>query len=558
MRKKGIIISIAALLIAIITVSTVSVKDKEFKIVKNLDIFYSLFKELNYYYVDDTDPEKLIQDGINGMLKSLDPYTSFIPESELDEFAFMTTGKYGGIGALIRTAGDYTLIAEPYEGFPAQKAGLMAGDTIVKIDDTSIKSMKIKKVSDRLKGEPETKVKIFVKRIGEDKILSFNVLRKQIKIDNVPYYGMISDKIGYIKLSNFTQNASLEVANAINDLKSQGANGLILDLRGNPGGLLIESVKIANLFIDKGMEIVSTKGKVKNWQNSYITEEKPLDTEIPLAVLVNRGSASASEIVAGSIQDLDRGIIIGQRTFGKGLVQTTRPLSYNTRLKVTTAKYYIPSGRCIQAIDYSHRNEDGSVGNVPDSLISEFKTKNGRTVYDGGGVTPDIKEDRRIYGKITMDLHRQGILFSYGTYFRSKHETIPPVLEFTVTDDIYNDFIAYVSSREFEYETESDIALKALIEKAKKEKYYDKSKKAFDNLIDELNHDLHEDLQLVREEVSELLRQEIVVRYYYQKGQIQTSLIDNEYIEEAINVLSDESAYDSILQNEKEGVMVMN
>lgn len=557
MKKKGIIIVVAILTLAI-SISSVSNKDKEFKIIKNLDIFYSLFKELNYFYVDETDPEKLIEDGINGMLRSLDPYTSFIPESELDEFAFMTTGKYGGIGALIRSAGDFTIISEPYEGFPAQSSGLMAGDTILEIDNSTIEKLKIKDVSNRLKGDPDTKVKIKVKRPGIDKPISISVMRKQIKIDNVPYFGMIDDKTGYINLSNFTRNAASEVENALTSLKEEGAKGIILDLRNNPGGLLIEAVNISNIFIDKNTEVVSTKGKVKNWQKSYQTEYKGVDTKIPLAVLVNRGSASASEIVSGSLQDLDRAVIVGQRTFGKGLVQTTRPLSYNTKLKVTTAKYYIPSGRCIQAIDYSHRNADGSVGTIPDSLINEFKTKNGRVVYDGGGIMPDIDIKSKTYKKLSSDLHRNGLLYEFATYFRIKNESILPANEFDITDEIYEAFKEFVSTKEFEYETESDLALKDLIEKAKKEKYYEISKEAFENLASSIDHDTKKDLDLVRDEISDILRQEIVVRYYYQKGQIRSSLINDEYIEKALEVLKDEKAYNALLQIQDEEVVAMN
>ncbi len=556
--KKRRVLYVLAIVFLVTSIAAVSVKDKEFKIIKNLDIFYSLFKELNYFYVDETDPEKLIKDGIDGMLGSLDPYTTFIPESELDDFAFMTTGKYGGIGALIRTAGDYTLISEPYEGFPAMEAGLRAGDTIVEIDNKSIKNLNIKEVSDRLKGEPNTKVKLEIIRPGSEKQLSFHVVRKQIKINNVPYADMIDDKTGYINLKNFTQDASEEVESALKNLKNKGAKNIILDLRGNPGGLLIEAVNIANIFVDKGTEVVSTRGKVKNWEKSYVTEYRPTDTEIPIAVLVNRGSASASEIVSGAIQDLDRGIIIGQRTFGKGLVQTTRPLSYNSKLKVTTAKYYIPSGRCIQAIDYSHHNPDGSVGNIPDSLISEFKTKNGRLVYDGGGIRPDITIERKNYKKITSDLHRNNLFFDYATHFRIEHDSIPPVEIFRITDEIYEDFIDFVASKKFEYETESDIALKELIEKATKEKYYDKSKEAFENLEHQLDHDIRSDLLLVRDEIDDILRQEIVLRYYYQKGQIRSGLLTDEAVKKAIEVLNDKESYNTLLNIKEEEVLVLD
>lgn len=372
--KKGIVI----VCIIFSSITLWSFVDNDFKIAKSLDIYFNLFKELNFYYVDDVDPEKLIKSSINGMLESLDPYTTYIPESDADDFKFQVSGQYGGIGALIRKIGDNVVIAEPYEGFPAAKAGLKAGDIITSIDSKPVNNKNVSDVSEMLKGIPETDVNIEISRPGIEKPLKKKLTRQKITIPNVPYYGIVRDSVGYIRLTNFTPDAGKDVGEALTELKKEHAKAIILDLRNNPGGLLIEAVNVANNFLPKDQLIVFTKGKIKESFKKYLTAAEPIDTVIPLTVLVNRGSASASEIVAGSLQDLDRAVIVGQRTFGKGLVQQTRPLSYNTQLKVTTAKYYIPSGRCIQALDYSHRNEDGSVGYVPDSLIKEYKTKMGR------------------------------------------------------------------------------------------------------------------------------------------------------------------------------------
>jgi carboxyl-terminal processing protease len=392
----------------------ISFSTDDFKLIKSLEIYYSLFRELNLFYVDETDPEKLVESSINGMLEDLDPYTSFIPESDQENFNFMTTGQYGGIGALIRRNGEYAIVAEPYFNFPAAKNDLKAGDTILFIDGVSMKGKEISYISDHLKGTPGTPVRVTLRRIGVKNEFEKTLIREKIVINNVPYYGMIDDHIGYIRLANFTTDAAKEVKNALVELRRKHApTGIILDLRGNPGGLLIEAVDIANLFVEYGQEIVSTKGRVNQWDYTYKTRGIPVDTKIPLAVLVNSSSASASEIVAGSMQDLDRGIIVGQRTYGKGLVQTTRNLAYNSKLKVTTAKYYIPSGRCIQALDYSNRNEDGSVGTIPDSLISEYQTKNSRKVFDGGGILPDIITTPWNLSQFTISLYTQNIIFDY-------------------------------------------------------------------------------------------------------------------------------------------------
>lgn len=544
-KKFWLIISFTILLLFGFTYS----KDKEFEIIKNLDIFYSLFRELNLFYVDETDPKKLVEASIDGMLKSLDPYTTYISADEQENFAFMTTGEYGGIGALIRRAGEYTIIAEPYEGFPAQKAGLKAGDTVFSIDGITTRGKEISEVSEMLKGSPNTPVNLNLKRWGETKSKDVKLIREQITIPNIPYYGLIKDRIGYIRLTNFTKNAGDETRNALKQLISEGAGSVIIDLRGNPGGLLIESVNVTNLFVEKGKEIVSTRGRVKQWDALYKTGNPPVDTAIAVVVLVNRASASASEIVAGALQDLDRAVIVGQKTFGKGLVQTTRPLSYDAQLKVTTAKYYIPSGRCIQAVDYSNRNEDGSVGVIPDSLIREFTTRNGRKVYDGGGISPDVPVDPEPPGNITISLYTKNLIFDYATKYAAAHETFHSIGNMSFSDPEYADFLAFISTRNYDYITESDDKLTELIGIARSEKYYEGAEKEFDALKKKLAHDKEKDLQTFKDEIKALIIEEIAGRYYYQKGKARASLIHDKALDKAMEICEDGELYRSLLMN---------
>ncbi len=554
MNRKQVKWGVSIILVLTISFGLVSFNSdkRNFEIVKNLDIFYTLFRELNSYYVDETDPAKLIKTSIDDMLKSLDPYTNYIPESAIDDFKFMTTGEYAGIGALISKQDDYVVISEPYEGFPAQKAGLKAGDKLISIDGKNIVGKKTSDVSDLLKGQANTTVKLKVERPGKKKSLSIEIEREKIQINPVPWYGMIDDETGYIVLSSFTQGCSNNIKEAFLDLRDkQGAKKMVLDLRGNPGGLLDEAVKLSNLFLPNGTEIVSTRGKVKQWDKVYNATRQPIDTVMPLAVLVSRGSASASEIVSGSLQDMDRAVIIGQRTFGKGLVQTTRNLSYNAKLKVTTAKYYIPSGRCIQAIDYAHRNDDGSVGLVPDSLITEFKTKNGRPVYDGGGVSPDIKVKQNKYGNITYALVMQQMFFNFATQFVLENSSIGSVDNFTITDDIYNDFKKFVlAKKDFVYESKTQDLFDEMKEVAKKEDYFDAAKEDFDALEKMLKLDVNKDLDLFNEEIKELLGIEIVKRYYYQKGSVQFALKRDAELDAAKKLLGDINEYNGLLDGE--------
>lgn len=547
-KTKKAVIAIVGVCLLSISFYSFKQDDKNFQIAKNLDIFYTLFRELNLFYVDDVNPDKLVKTSIDKMLESLDPYTNYISEDDVEDFRFMTTGEYAGIGALISKQKEKIVIAEPYEGFPAQKSGLRAGDVLLEVAGKSTAKLSTEDVSNLLKGPAGKTVTLKIERLGEKKPLNIDIVREKIQIDPVPYYGMLDKETGYIRLSNFTSDCTERVKAAFLDLKEkQGAKALVLDLRSNPGGLLMESVRVSNLFISKGQEIVSTKGKVKQWDKVYKATENALDTVMPIAVLVNRGSASASEIVAGAIQDLDRGIIIGTRTFGKGLVQTTRDLSYNAKLKITTAKYYMPSGRCIQALDYTHRNEDGSVGAIPDSLITKYSTRKGRIVFDGGGVAPDITVKDETLSSLSANLITQSVVFNYATYFNSKTDKVAPPEEFTVTDEMYADFIQFVKKEEdFKYESKTEEEFDKLLEVAKKEKYYDVSKAEFEALKVKLGHDIDKDLVNFKDEVSEILTDEIISRYYYQKGAIKAALKDDEDVEKALEILHQPDGYASI------------
>jgi len=524
--------------------------DNYFELNKNLDVFTTIFRELSVFYVDPINAEEMVTAGIDEMLDGLDPYTTFIPEEAADDYRFMTTGQYGGVGALIGQRNNQVVITDPYEGFPAQKFGLMAGDIIRTIDGKSTKGLEYDDVSKMLKGAPNTTLTIVVDRPSSNGFETMNktITRAEIQIKNVPYFGVIEGNVGYIRLSGFTDNAGQEVENAVKDLiQKKKVSGLILDLRGNPGGLLNEAVNIVNVFIDKGQDVVSTKGKVKEWDKLYKTYKSPVDTKTPLVILVNSGSASAAEIVSGSLQDFDRGVVIGQRTFGKGLVQTTRPLAYNTQLKVTTAKYYIPSGRCIQALDYTHRNADGSVGKVPDSLMSEFKTKGGRKVYDGGGVNPDFVTSTLTYSSITQILSAKYLLFDYATQYKIKHPSIADAKSFRLTDVEYADFISWLSNKEYDYETESEAKLEALKQKAEKEKCFQTIQPEYSAVSAKLKVDKSSDLKLHEQEIKWLLENEIVSRYYYQNGRTENSFSSDPEIKMAIKALSNPAVFSAVL-----------
>lgn len=531
--------------------------DRNFQISKNLDIFNSIFKELDMFYVDTVNAEKMIQTGVEGMLSLTDPYTEYYPEEEVSSLKEMTTGKYGGIGAAIRyyEAKDRIAVVEPTEGMPAAEAGVKAGDIILSVGGKEMVRGDMKpqefssKVSEALRGEPGTSFVLKVLRPlkNDSTVMEFKITRKNIRTNPVPYYGMVKDSIGYLALSNFTENSAKDFKKAFIELKQKGAKSLIIDLRDNGGGSLSEAVDIVNLYVPKGQEIVVTKGKVRQAQGSYKTQNEPVDTQIPLAVLVNGATASASEIVSGSLQDLDRAVVIGSRTFGKGLVQTIRPLPYNGTLKVTTSKYYIPSGRCIQAIDYAKKNADGSVARTPDSLTTVFHTAAGREVRDGGGIRPDIEVKGDKIPNIVFYLMNDDLIFDYATQYCWDHPTLASVDDFKLTDADYEAFKKLVKSRNFTYDRQSEKMLKSLKEIAEFEGYMTEAAEEFKALEKKLNHNLDRDLDYFAKPIKEYISQEIVTRYFYQRGAAMERLKDDTDLEEAIKVLQNPVRYREIL-----------
>ncbi len=549
MRKNTrIIIFISGVLLLAFGALSLKEDDKRFQISKGLDIFATLFRDVNLFYVDDVQPEKMVKDGIDAMLKKLDPYTEFYPESRMDEFKMMTTGEYAGIGSIIGVKGDYVVIREPYKNSPSNKAGLLPGDLILAIDGENMKGKTVEYVSSRLKGQPGKKVVLKVQRIGEDKPMEKRVLREIVQMPSVPYHGMLNDQTGYIYFTSFTDKSADDVRKAIMELKNKGAQSLVLDLRGNGGGLLDQAVEIASFFLPRGSLIVSTKGKMKQWDKEYKTTKNPLLPDMKLTVLIDRASASAAEILSGALQDYDRAVVLGERSFGKGLVQTTRDLVYNTKLKVTTAKYYIPSGRCIQAVDYTHRNPDGSVGVVPDSLIKPFKTQAGRTVYDGGGITPDIKIEPEKYARVSQELVMQDMVFDFVNEYAAKHSSLPSPSEFVLTDVLFNEFKAYLKTKEFEYETATQAMLDKLVKTAKDEKYYDQISKQVEQLKNDLGHSIDRDLDTFKNEISDILADQLMERYYMQDGVIEYHIRNDKHIAKALEVLANDEEYQKILK----------
>lgn len=521
--------------------------EKYFDIAKSLDIYATLFKEVNAYYVDDVNPKRLVETSIKGMLDQLDPYTDYIPEEDLEAFSIQTTGQYAGVGALIGIVNKKTVITNPYVGFPAHRGGLRVGDEIISVNGQNVQGKPTSDVSALLKGKPNTEVVMEVKRPGEKLPVSFKLTREKIKISNITYFDLVDATTGYIKLDEFTPGAAKEVEAAVIDLKKRGAKRLILDLRDNLGGSLYEAVNIVNLFIPKGKEVVSTKGKVEEWNKTYNTLNNPIDTEIPLVVLTSGSSASASEIVAGSLQDYDRAVLVGQKTFGKGLVQTTRQLAYNAQLKVTTAKYYIPSGRCIQAIDYEHRKSDGTVSKFSDSLKREFKTKGGRKVYDGAGLDPDVAVDAATFSSAVIELVSSGLVFEYATKYCSEHPNPASMKNFRLSEQEYQKFVAWVSEQKFTYATELDQKADELIASAKREKYYDELQSQFTELKTRIEQNKNSALSRNKPELTRILEQEIAFHYQLSKGQVEVMLDRDPELTRANQVLSTSAEYQKIL-----------
>ena len=519
-----------------------------FEIARNLDIFASLFKEVNSFYVDEVNPNKLMRKGIDSMLKSLDPYTNYIPEDDIEDFRTQSTGQYGGIGALTTRINGKTVVTMVYEGYSAHKEGLKIGDEVIEVNGISIEGKSGEEINKIMKGQANSDIALSVRRHDHNSPINIKMKRERVTIKNVPYYGMADTNIGYVKLSEFRMNAGQEVRKAVEALKSDGATKIILDLRDNPGGLLIEAVNITNVFLPKGVEVVSTKGKVEVNNASYKTLNAPTDTSIPVVVMINSSSASASEIVAGVIQDYDRGVIVGQKSYGKGLVQVTRPLSFNAQLKVTTAKYYTPSGRCIQALDYSHRNADGSVGKIPDSLKIEFKTENGRTVYDGGGIDPDLLVDSHNYPVIARTLTRTGILFDYATKYYYDHPDTPTTpKEFELSSEEYQQFMNWVKSKNYTYTNNVEKTIDKLVKAAQNEKYYSRISDRIESLKQKVAENKEEDLILFKEDIKDLLRQDIISRYHLEEGLIQSGFVSDKQLQKAIEILKDMEAYNKIL-----------
>ncbi|SHN20982.1 carboxyl-terminal processing protease [Cyclobacterium lianum] len=543
---KKIALSLLLLLAMAITLLSFQPRnDKLFNIAKNLDIFASLVRELDSYYVDEINPDELVTVGINAMLAELDPYTEYIPEEDSDEFRMMTTGEYGGVGALIGNRTGKNMILMPYTGFPAQESGLKVADELLKVDGVDVVDKNTAEISSLLKGPANTEVEVVVKR-GEQ-TLSFDLTRKKIVISNVPYEGMVDEETGYIKLTDFTTNAANEVARSLEHLEMMGAKKIILDVRDNPGGILTEAVGIVNLFIPKGREVVRTVGKLENVNAEYKTRNSPKNKNIPLVVMINERSASASEIVAGALQDYDRAVLVGRKSFGKGLVQSTVPLSYNSQVKLTTAKYYIPSGRCIQEIDYSEKDENGNGSYVADSLRKEFKTRNGRTVYDGAGIEPDIDLEPRSFAPITYSLVTRSLIFDFASEYAMKYENIPAARQFEVSDELYGEFVAWLQDKEYDYTTRVEKTIEDLEKYAEKEKYFEDIKGDLASLKKSVSHSKEQDLISFKDEIKNALKDEIVSRYYYQEGLIAASLEHDPELLRAVEVLGDMDRYEQIL-----------
>ena len=547
-QRSKILIRIFLLFLILLPVEGKSQADNRFEVSKNLDVFNALVKEVDMFYVDSVDVEKTVRTGIDAMLSTLDPYTEYIPEQEMGDLKFITTGEYGGIGSFIRERDGGVYIIEPFEAMPAALAGLKAGDKLLVIDGTDLTGMTSDKVSELLKGKPNTKMTLKIQRPNEKKPRTLELIRKQVLVDQVTYYGVRNDSIGYIYLKGFTDKSAQEVKAAFEDLKkNHHIKSLVFDLRNNGGGLLDGAVQIVGMFVPKGEVVLSTKGKIKQWDRTYRTATEPLDTVMPIAVLINGGSASAAEIVSGALQDMDRAVLVGQRSFGKGLVQSTRELPYNGNLKVTMSKYYIPSGRCIQAIDYSHKNPDGSAARIPDSLTTVFNTSKGRLVRDGGGVRPDFEVEEPKVPTIMYYLVADMVAFDFATEWAQRHPSIGTIESFRFSDADYEEFKKFAKEKNFTYDRQSEKLLKNLKEVAGFEGYLDESSDEFKALEAKLTPNLDRDLDRFKDQITELLSAEIVKRYYYQKGELIQSLKKDKVLDKALEVLGNPSLYQTTL-----------
>jgi len=545
MKKR--VFAISLLLVVTVLFAATNVGDRYFQIAKNLDIFAALYKEVNKYYVDEVNPNTLMKTGVDAMLNSLDPYTNYIPENEIEDYRKANTGQYGGVGALTTNVNGITKVVMVYEGFVAHKKGIKIGDVITAVDGVNIMGKDRVETNLIMKGQSGSTVELSIKRLGFDEPLKISLERENITINHVPYYNIIENDIGYVKLSEFTPNVGREIKNAVAEMIKDGAKKIVLDLRGNPGGLLIEAVNICNVFIPKGKEVVNTKGKVQDNNITYRTLNNPVDTKIPLTVLVNSGSASASEIVAGTLQDYDRAVIVGQKSFGKGLVQVPRPLSYNAQVKITTAKYYTPSGRCIQARDYSARNPDGSAGKMADSLKVAFSTTNGRTVYDGGGVDPEVLVQNIQYSEMVTNIYQRGLTLDYATKYYYEYQDTPPTEDFEITDEVYTDFVNWMNNQpEVAYTSklESQIDQIELIADSGEVDISDKLKE----LRILLEQDKTDGLTIYKDQLKIILEREIASHYFLEKGQVEASFKHDLQLKEAIKTLNSPEKYRQLLQ----------
>ncbi|MBA2610698.1 MAG: S41 family peptidase [Bacteroidetes bacterium] len=557
--KKIIKKWVAAISLTAAIIIGVSYTPDYFEISKNLDIFNAVYREVNMAYVDDTKPGQLMKTGIEAMLASLDPYTNYYSENDIEDFRMLTTGQYGGIGSQVNDIDGKIIIENPKEGFAAFKAGIRSGDQIIGVNGINVEGKRSDEISSLLKGNAGTPIKLKLLKAGQTTPVELNLVREEIKEKAVPYYGMLPNgETGYIKLISFTENCSGEVKDALLELKGKGCKSIVLDLRENLGGLLHEAVNIVNFFVTKGQEVVFTKGKISEWDKSYLAVNNPIDTVVPLVVLVNENSASASEIVSGALQDLDRALIIGKRTYGKGLVQQTKPLVYNAQVKITVAKYYIPSGRCVQALDYSNKDEEGRVEKVPDSLITAFKTKGGRVVYDGAGITPDVKTIDEKFSHILISLISKNHIFNYATKYYLAHPQLAPPASFNLSDAEYADFIAYLTDKNYNYKTRSELELEDLKKNTEEEKYFADIKPEYEALLNKMVSNKKDDLIKHKKQIKEYLEEEITSRYYFQKGRIEFSLKNDDDLKEGLRLLSDQNKVKIILTSSEKATKPFN